>query len=183
VSRLACAFHWYNPLVWLAAARVRSLQERACDDAVLRSGEVPSDYAQFLLDVAGQTGGIGGPGRMALGMAQRSSLHERIVAILDPKAMRSQTRLVSAFAACASLLGFMLFLATASVATEIERSQVRPAQSTSRDPAPPVPKVPKVSRVPKLPELPQQPVQPIPPTPPTPTVLPTAATPSIPPAR
>ena len=29
LSRLACALHWYNPLVWLAAERVRSLQERA----------------------------------------------------------------------------------------------------------------------------------------------------------
>lgn len=35
ISRLACAIHWYNPLVWFAAEQMRSLQERACDDAVL----------------------------------------------------------------------------------------------------------------------------------------------------
>jgi beta-lactamase regulating signal transducer with metallopeptidase domain len=178
VSRFACAIHWYNPLVWLAAARARSLQERACDDAVLRSGEVPSDYAQCLLDIAEGTSAVRDPGRLVLGMA-RSSLHERIVAILDPRAMRSQVQLVSAFAACTSMLALMLFLATASVATEIEASQQRSTQPTPRDPAP----LPPLPELPKLPRQSVAPIPPVPPTPPIPPVLPTAATPATPPAR
>ena len=54
VARLACALHWYNPLVWLAARQLKLLQEQACDDAVLRSGGAPCDYAQFLVDLARQ---------------------------------------------------------------------------------------------------------------------------------
>jgi beta-lactamase regulating signal transducer with metallopeptidase domain len=173
VSRIACALHWYNPLVWLAVARVRSLQERACDDAVLRTGQVPSEYAQCLLDIAAQTSGLGSPRRIVLGMAHGSSLRARIVAILDPHATRSQAQRVSAFVACISLLGLTLFLAMASVATEADTDQELPSQSTQRDPPPLSP----------LPELPELPASRVPPVPPVPPVLPTPPTPSTSPAR
>src|SRR5688572_12524017 len=39
IASLACAMHWYNPLVWLAAVQARKLQEQACDDVVLNAGE------------------------------------------------------------------------------------------------------------------------------------------------
>ena len=38
IARICRAIHWYNPLVWFAAAQVTQLQEQACDDAVLRDG-------------------------------------------------------------------------------------------------------------------------------------------------
>ena len=50
MSRVVCALHWYNPLIWFAAVRLHSLQERVCDDAVLRAEATPSEYAQFLVD-------------------------------------------------------------------------------------------------------------------------------------
>ncbi len=112
MSRLACALHWYNPLVWLAAERVRSLQERACDDAVLRAGATPSDYAQFLLDVAAHMSGMSRPARTAIGMAHGSSLRARIVAILDPQATRSQPQRARLAAACASLFVLTILLAS-----------------------------------------------------------------------
>src|SRR5262249_42947994 len=34
-AHVACAVHWCNPLVWLAAARLRVEREYACDDLVL----------------------------------------------------------------------------------------------------------------------------------------------------
>ena len=83
VSTLACAMHWYNPLIWFAAVQARKLQEQACDDVVLNAGGMPSDYAQFLVSIAG------GPRRVslafpaAIGMVQRSQLHGRVTAILD----------------------------------------------------------------------------------------------------
>ena len=153
ISRLACALHWYNPLVWLAAARVRTLQERACDDSVIRSGAVPSEYAQFLVDVAAHTSGIGRAARAAIGMTHGSSLRTRIVAILDPEATREQPQRSAVFAAYASLLGVMIFLATASVAA----------------PPPPVPEPPILATPPTLPV---PPVRPVPPTLPTPPVSP-----------
>ncbi len=152
ISRLACALHWYNPLVWLAARQVRTLQERACDDAVLRAGTMPSEYAQFLLDVAAHMSGLSRPRRLAIGMAH-SSLRSRIVAILDPKATRAQPHRVRLVAACATLFAFTIFLATASVAVE-------PPE------IPELPEMPKIPEIPQLPELPRLPVPPIPPTPP-----------------
>jgi beta-lactamase regulating signal transducer with metallopeptidase domain len=152
VSRFACALHWYNPLVWFAAGRVRSLQERACDDEVLRAGATPSDYAQFLLDVAAHMSGMSRPARAAIGMTHGTSLRARIVAILDPQAMRSRPQRVRLVAACASLLVLTILVATASVAIE-----------------PPLPQIPPL---PELPKLAIPPTLPIPPVPPVPPVLP-----------
>jgi hypothetical protein len=156
ISRLACAVHWYNPLVWIAAAHARNLQERACDDAVLRAGAVPSDYAQFLLDVAAQMSGLRRPSPPAIGMAH-SSLRARIVAILDPRATRSQPRHAPALAVCATLFAATLLLGMASVETLPELSPqlpVLPAVSA----VPAVPVVPAVPAVPpRLPKLPTSP--------------------------
>ncbi|GAB5518252.1 MAG: hypothetical protein RhofKO_05030 [Rhodothermales bacterium] len=41
-AQMACAFNWYNPLVWLAARHMRIEREKACDDFVLRGGVAPS---------------------------------------------------------------------------------------------------------------------------------------------
>jgi beta-lactamase regulating signal transducer with metallopeptidase domain len=168
ISRLACILHWYNPLVWLAAARVRSLQERACDDAVLRTGAAPSDYAQFLLDVAADPSGMPHPARVAIGMTHGSSLRARIVAILDPQATRSQPSRPHLVAACASLLVVTILVATTSVAVE----------------PPPLPKIPALPEIPVLPKLPASPVPPVEAVPAVPAVpaLPGArAVPAVPP--
>src|ERR1051325_22473 len=52
IARLACAVYWFNPLIWLAAMRLREERERACDDQVLRAGTKPSAYATHLLEIA-----------------------------------------------------------------------------------------------------------------------------------
>lgn len=173
ISRLACALHWYNPLMWLAAARVRSLQESACDDAVLRAGALPSEYAQFLLDVAAHMSGRVQPQQTAIGMAH-SSLRARIVAILDPGAIRTQPQRPSTIATCASLLGLTVFLATASVALQAaEPVRSRPS---------PTPQLPAHEELPTPPPLPEMPAAPVmPPAPAVPAQPPTPATPATPP--
>ena len=52
------AFFWFHPAVWWIEARLVDERERACDEAVLRSGHQPSDYAEGILEVCRQSVGF-----------------------------------------------------------------------------------------------------------------------------
>ena len=89
-AELARSFHWFNPLVWLAAARLRQESERACDDAVLRSGVAPDVYASQLLDLARTLGSSGRAWSTALAIARPTNLERRFAAMLNPSIDRRQ---------------------------------------------------------------------------------------------
>jgi beta-lactamase regulating signal transducer with metallopeptidase domain len=84
----ACAFHWFNPLVWIARRRLCLEAERACDDAVVtRDGS--AEYADQLVSLAERVSrGIPPP---ALAMARRSDLSARVSAVLDSAQRRGPT--------------------------------------------------------------------------------------------
>jgi beta-lactamase regulating signal transducer with metallopeptidase domain len=90
IAELACALHWYNPLVWIAAARMRVEREHACDDLVLESGSRASEYATELLDIARTLMARRGLHRAAIAMARRSQLKQRLAAVLDEGRPRSR---------------------------------------------------------------------------------------------
>jgi beta-lactamase regulating signal transducer with metallopeptidase domain len=52
VAQLACAVHWFNPLLWLATRRLSLERELAADDAVVAAGARASSYAEDLLAIA-----------------------------------------------------------------------------------------------------------------------------------
>lgn len=111
VAQLACALHWFNPLVWIAARNIRMERERACDDLVLAAGTRGPDYADQLLEIARVMRSGRYPTVLAgasLAMAHRSQLEGRLMAILDPRVPRSGlTRLRAAAATlvcCASVV-------------------------------------------------------------------------------
>jgi beta-lactamase regulating signal transducer with metallopeptidase domain len=52
IAELVCVTWWFHPLAWLARSRAAHERECACDDAVLRSGVRPGDYASELLNLA-----------------------------------------------------------------------------------------------------------------------------------
>jgi beta-lactamase regulating signal transducer with metallopeptidase domain len=87
LAQLACAFYWFNPLVWMAAWRLRVEREVACDDHVLESGTKASDYASQLVVIASlfRVSNCGSP--VAVGMAC-SHLESRVRSILNPNARR-----------------------------------------------------------------------------------------------
>jgi beta-lactamase regulating signal transducer with metallopeptidase domain len=89
LARLATVLYWFNPLVWIAARKMRVERELACDDRVLNTGSRASDYASHLLDIARsmKTGVFMSVSGIA--MARRSHLPERLLAVLD--ARRSRT--------------------------------------------------------------------------------------------
>lgn len=79
---------WFHPLVWLAAARLRSEAEQAADDRVLADGTGASSYAQQLLDIARRLKQH--PPHAAVAMTWRPrALESRIAAILDPSRART----------------------------------------------------------------------------------------------
>ena len=102
VAQLACGAYWFNPLAWMAARRVRTERERACDDLVLASGTRGSDYANQLLDIARVMRAGRFPAVLAgatLAMAHRSQLEGRLMAILDPNVPRRSLTRVGVLAA------------------------------------------------------------------------------------
>lgn len=52
MAGLACALYWFHPLAWVAARRLATEREFACDDEVLRLGARPSAYGECLVDLA-----------------------------------------------------------------------------------------------------------------------------------
>jgi beta-lactamase regulating signal transducer with metallopeptidase domain len=86
VAQLACAVHWFNPLAWLAARRLRIERELAADDAVITAGARASSYAESLLAIAG-VGALAPEG--TLGMAEPSRLAARVAAVLSVNRARA----------------------------------------------------------------------------------------------
>jgi len=88
VTGLACAIHWFNPLVWLARRQMVIEREGACDDVALRMGSRPSDYAEHLLHIGARLSS-GWPARhVAAAMARQSQMESRLRAVLDPSRNR-----------------------------------------------------------------------------------------------
>jgi beta-lactamase regulating signal transducer with metallopeptidase domain len=87
LAQLACAVYWFNPLVWVAARRLRVERELACDDHVLETGAKASDYASHLVQIASSFGAANCGSPVAVGMAC-SHLESRVRSILDPNARR-----------------------------------------------------------------------------------------------
>lgn len=84
IARLICGVYWFNPLAWFALSRLAAERERACDDVVVSSGASAPDYAEDLLFVAAAPSrSLGAP--CAVGMARRSRLEGRLLAILNPR--------------------------------------------------------------------------------------------------
>lgn len=114
LGQLACALHWYNPLVWLAARQLRIERERACDDEVLQAGARASDYAGYLLRVARAARVTGAAAFGGLAMARPSQLTGRLLAVLDDR--RQRERLTGAFAVRASAVAALVVILVASAA-------------------------------------------------------------------
>jgi beta-lactamase regulating signal transducer with metallopeptidase domain len=89
LAQLSLAVFWFDPLVWVAAHRMRVEREHACDDYVLRDGTTPSLYAGELLEMVRSIGtprhDRAAPAFAALAMARRSEFEGRMLAILDPR--------------------------------------------------------------------------------------------------
>jgi len=90
IGEIVRAVNWFNPVVWLACARLRRESEHACDDAVLATGVDPADYAAHLVDLARTlTTSRRTPRLPAPAMARLSTLEGRVSAMLNHRLDRS----------------------------------------------------------------------------------------------
>lgn len=107
IAQAACCLYWFHPLAWVALAQQRRERERACDDAVLRQGVTPHEYASSLIEVVRAMASTRREWSDAPAMADSSTLESRVRAVLDrgidrrPLTWRSAC--VIAFAAAATL--------------------------------------------------------------------------------
>jgi beta-lactamase regulating signal transducer with metallopeptidase domain len=114
MARLVCALHWFNPLAWLAARRLRVEREMACDDQVLLLGSRASDYAGHLLDVARSLKAEPLAAMATVAMARPSQLGERLRAVLEEGRERRTVTPRGALAVCAAALLITLPIAAAT---------------------------------------------------------------------
>ncbi len=134
LAQIVVAIFWFDPLVWLAARRMRTEREHACDDYVIRDGTRPSHYADALLDMVRRLGDSSrraaeGPAFAALAMARRSDLEARMRAILDPIANRHV--LSRAGALLAGVVAMLLVLPLAALRPADARTLATPMAATA----------------------------------------------------
>ena len=88
IGQIASAFHWFNPLVWVAVWRLSIEREQACDDRVIGNGINPSDYAELILKMSAALPIPQVSGATATAMAKPFGLEKRLRGILNPQRNR-----------------------------------------------------------------------------------------------
>jgi beta-lactamase regulating signal transducer with metallopeptidase domain len=176
LAHLTCAAYWFNPLVWLAAKRLRAERERACDDLVLAAGTRGSDYADHLLDIARSLRSAAWPTWSAVTMAHRSQLEGRLMAILDPALpRRSPTRRSVAVFAAVAIVSIVSLAGVRAGAKAAEAEQGRPSSLVLPTPMPAPTPTPMPTPAPVAPPAPLVAVAPMPMPAPVATPMPRPA--------
>ncbi|MGH7554109.1 MAG: M56 family metallopeptidase [Longimicrobiales bacterium] len=124
MAEVACAIHWFNPLVWIMARRLRIEREMACDDAVLAAGSVASEYAAQLVALARSFRPVPATVFAAVTMATPSQLKGRVHALLDER--RSRGRVAAGIVVPAWIAAVLLVVPLAAM-TPVSRFEETPA--------------------------------------------------------
>jgi TonB family protein len=106
------AVFWFNPLFWIACARLRRDSELACDMAVVAGGASPNEYASELLDIARTCRPSTSSANAAMSMARLSTLEWRITAMLNTTLARAMGTPRARAIAVAALIAVTIPIAT-----------------------------------------------------------------------
>ena len=124
IAECVTAALWFHPLVWLAAARLRSEAEYIADNRVLTDGTVATSYAQQLLDIARRLKQH--PPHAAVAMTRRPrALESRIAAILDPSRARMGAGFRARLTVMLTAACLLLFLAACQSARIYKVAQLQ----------------------------------------------------------
>ena len=108
------AIHWFNPLFWLACARLRQESEHASDDVVLDLGFGRTSYATHLVDLARAFSAHGRTWLPAPSIARPSTLQRRVRAMLNPHTNRRPQSIARRLAVAMLMAALALPIASAS---------------------------------------------------------------------
>jgi hypothetical protein len=99
VARVICSFLWFVPFVWASNSHLHDEQEEACDEAAVRGGTKPEEYAGYLVTLArALTRRDAVLAAIFLSRPQRSSLERRVVSLLRTGAAGPRRAPVARFA-------------------------------------------------------------------------------------
>jgi TonB family protein len=135
-AQCVTAVFWFHPLVWLAAARLRSEAEHATDDRVLSDGMEAGGYAQQLVEIARRVNQL--PPHAAVAMVRRPmALESRIAAILDSSRVRTGAGIRARLTVMLTAACLLVFLAACQSARLYKVAQVQtpPKVVTKVEPA------------------------------------------------
>ncbi len=113
-AECARAVNWFNPLFWIACARLRRESEQACDDMVLDRGISRTAYASHLVDLARTFSVHGRTWLPAPSIARPSTLERRVRAMLNPQLDRRPVSRLRRAVIAAGLLAIALPIAAAT---------------------------------------------------------------------
>lgn len=133
LAQAAEALHWFNPLVWYAARRMRIERERACDDQVLMLGSRATEYATHLLDIARSMRGGPFTPSTGLAVARKSQLSRRLLDVLD--ATRRRAAVSPSLAAVVWLATALVVVPTAGAASATSAAAPETSGGTRSAPA------------------------------------------------
>jgi beta-lactamase regulating signal transducer with metallopeptidase domain len=111
----ATVVYWFNPLVWFAVKQLRIERETDCDNAVLRAGAKPSDYAELLMSIAADLGASARPMWQLSTISQSSNLKDRLMNILNQKINRNRGSRKLAILTGALVLALVLPISAGSI--------------------------------------------------------------------
>lgn len=157
----ACAFHWFNPFVWVAYQRFLIEREHACDDYVLNQGALPSSYAEHLLDIAK---GLRKEPRAAFAMApmaQRSQIEERLRSILNNQQRRDRLSRGLLIAVCVLVFALVWPLAAVNFVEKVPEASDQ-GFAVVLDAVPEAPAAVEVAPIVPVPAVPLPPESPAP---------------------
>lgn len=113
LARMACAFYWYNPLMWYAMRRLHIEQEAACDDAVLSGGLDGAEYAEHLTKVLVGARRLGWHVGVVSTIGQKGRLEQRIATIVNATVNRGAPTARQTICAAGVIIALTLAVASA----------------------------------------------------------------------
>ena len=124
VAQVACAIHWFNPLVWCVARRMRIEVEQACDDQVLNAGYPSTNYAQHLLDITRNVKIARTTSLAAVAIARSSKIERRLRTVLAENLNRHPVTKIAAGIGLLVLICFAIPMGTMRLAQAVSTTEV-----------------------------------------------------------